>query len=876
MGKPLARPLSAMSQMSDIKAKETLLPAALLTQHPADSWKVSPILPIKPVAPKKVEEAVEQAAGNLEEEKIPSRQNDAEYGDEYGDDWEEEPEEEEAGFLPVPVLRASFMWDAPAIDSIKAAATPNNNNLTGHSEMKTEKDRQDLRRSITFTLGLIGSRANAAPPEPAAPAPKMSTEDDYEDEDFEDASQDDIPAETVGDVAARLVLQVFWSGMVQDIQLWEHLTKPANEFPCQEQVSEELQEERTEPSGGQQASEAVARAASPAEVTAQKNCNGGYCLQGLTDTRSIGSAAATGRESDYSDEPFEEQASEQLEDKPLKPAAGAPAPEVTVGAASPLEAKAELEAEAVPSEPSIRSAEEQASEQLEDKPLKPAAGAPAPEVTVGAASPLEAKAELEAEAVPSEPSIRSAEEMPSEKSKDKTQSMQEGQPTPDATARAPSSVEANWSEGGGERVGFRLKVVLAGISLTQAKPELEVEAVPSEPSIRSAEASPVDQSSDYGGYGSEDFEQDPADKHGSGGPAAVPGATAKDVSSDRSAHVSPTGKYSDYADEPFEEQLSAELQEGMPERSGGQQLQGQFLEYNSSYSCQQVPEVDVHTPSPAEAAMPSVRNDFHASSSGVVMIPMQAAPLFKYRAQEVAGLMADVFLLREQASEELEDKPLKPAAGDIRGILGFKLDNKLQAAENVLDAKAELEAEAVPSEPSIRSAEASPVSPGSDYGDEEFEEMPSEKLEDKAQKPLEGQPTPDASARAPSSAEANWSEGGGERVGFRPLFGRASDPASPVDESSDYGGYGSEDFEQDTELQASPAGSDYEDEPFEEQVSAELQEQLSEELEESPTESPGGPVAPEIMGRATSPTEEEEISEELEDVAEPSRPAAAM
>ena len=42
-----------------------------------------------------------------------------------------------------------------------------------------------------------------------------------------------------------------------------------------------------------------------------------------------------------------------------------------------------------------------------------------------------------------------------------------GQPTPDATARAPSSVEANWSEGGGERVGFRLKVVLAGISLTQ-------------------------------------------------------------------------------------------------------------------------------------------------------------------------------------------------------------------------------------------------------------------------------------------------------------------------------------------------------------------------------------------------------------------------
>ncbi|CAE7859581.1 unnamed protein product, partial [Symbiodinium microadriaticum] len=189
-----------------------------------------------------------------------------------------------------------------------------------------------------------------------------------------------------------------------------------------------------------------------------------------------------------------------------------------------------------------------------------------------------AKAELEAEAVPSEPSIRSAEaspvsrsseygdeafeEMPSEKSKDKTQSMQEGQPTPDATARAPSSVEA--------------------------KPELEVEAVPSEPSIRSAEASPplplvrssehadeaspVDQSSDYGGYGSEDFEQDPADKHGSGGPAAVPGATAKDVSSDRS--VSPTGKYSDYADEPFEEQLSAELQEGMPERSGGKDCVG--------------------------------------------------------------------------------------------------------------------------------------------------------------------------------------------------------------------------------------------------------------------------------------------------------------
>ena len=48
-----------------------------------------------------------------------------------------------------------------------------------------------------------------------------------------------------------------------------------------------------------------------------------------------------------------------------------------------------------------------------------------------------------------------------------TRSKLRGQPTPDASARAPSSAEANWSEGGGERVGFRLKVVGAGISLTQ-------------------------------------------------------------------------------------------------------------------------------------------------------------------------------------------------------------------------------------------------------------------------------------------------------------------------------------------------------------------------------------------------------------------------
>jgi len=376
---------------------------------------------------------------------------------------------------------------------------------------------------------------------------------------------------------------------------------------------------------------------------------------------------------------------------------------------------------------------------------------------------VEAKADLEAEAVPSEPSIRSAEaspvspgsdygdeafeEMQSEKLEDNAQNPLEGQPIPEATAHAASTVEA------------------------KAEPEL----VPSEPSIRSAEASPrlpierssehadeaspVQRSSDDGGYGSEDFEQDPEDKPGSGGPA-FPGSVAKDVTESSDRPASSAGKYSDYGDEPFEEQLSAELQEETLAPSGGLQ----------------VPEVVIHSPSPAEAAPTGREIDY-----------------------------SDDFV-EEQASEELEDKPFEPAAG-------APAPEVTVAASSPLEAEAELEA--VPSEPSIRSAEASPGSPGSDYGDEAFEEMHSEKLEDKAQIPLEGQPIPEATAHAPASVEADWTE-----------------------------------------------------------------EQLSEELEESPMKSPGGPLAPEAMGRAPSPTEEadgnyddafekEEISEELEDVAEP-------
>eukprot|EP00439_Symbiodinium_sp_Y106_P022694 s5940_g2.t2 len=591
----------------------------------------------------------------------------------------------------------------------------------------------------------------------------MSIEDDYEDEDFEDASQDDDPAEMVGQEG-----QATYSVTLpcQDFARYEEDEAKADssygsEDFEEEQVSEELHEEAAEPSGGRQAPEVVVRAPSPAE------------------------AAPTGRESNYSDEAFEEQASEELEDKPLNPAAGAPAPELA----------------------------EQASEELEDKPLNPAAGAPAPEVAVGASLPLEAKAEPEA--VPSEPSIRSAEaspvspgsdygdeafeEMHSEKLEDKAQNPLEGQPIPEATAHAPSTVEAVpsepsirsaeaalcwWRAGSDEMQSEKLEdnaqnplegqpipeATAHAASTVEAKAEPEL--VPSEPSIRSAEASPrlpierssehadeaspVQRSSDDGGYGSEDFEQDPEDKPGSGGPA-FPGSVAKDVTESSDRPASSAGKYSDYGDEPFEEQLSAELPETL-EPSGGLQ----------------VPEVVIHSPSPAEAAPTAREIDY-----------------------------SDDFV-EEQASEELEDKPFEPAAG-------APAPEVTVAASSPLEAEAELEA--VPSEPSIRSAEASPGSPGSDYGDEAFEEMHSEKLEDKAQIPLEGQPIPEATAHAPASVEADWTEdlGFGQKPTWRSNCRRHR---------------------------------------------LTVQEQLSEELEESPMKSPGGPLAPEAMGRAPSPTEE--------------------
>ncbi|CAE6972983.1 unnamed protein product, partial [Symbiodinium sp. KB8] len=82
---------------------------------------------------------------------------------------------------------------------------------------------------------------------------------------------------------------------------------------------------------------------------------------------------------------------------------------------------------------------------------------------------------------------------------------------------------------------------------------IEAEAVPSEPAEAPAamqasprlpleqssehadKASPADRSSDYGGCGSQDVKQEPADKYGIGSAAAAPGAVAKDVteSSDR-------------------------------------------------------------------------------------------------------------------------------------------------------------------------------------------------------------------------------------------------------------------------------------------------------------------------------------------------------
>ncbi|CAE7559341.1 unnamed protein product, partial [Symbiodinium necroappetens] len=96
---------------------------------------------------------------------------------------------------------------------------------------------------------------------------------------------------------------------------------------------------------------------------------------------------------------------------------------------------------------------------------------------------------------------------------------------PEITACVPSSLEANWAE-------------------AKAEP-IEAEAVPSEPSIPTAEASPrlplerssehadkaspVDRNSDYGVCGSEDLKQEPAEMHGSGSAAAVPGAVAKDA-----------------------------------------------------------------------------------------------------------------------------------------------------------------------------------------------------------------------------------------------------------------------------------------------------------------------------------------------------------
>ncbi|CAE7348802.1 unnamed protein product [Symbiodinium natans] len=536
--------------------------------EPSKGEEVAPAVPMKPMEPAKMEDHDEQVSGGAVLTRMPSRQNDSE----YGDDFEEEPEEEEEVARPAIVVVAAPP-PQPAKDSpgtvqaseavpawaqqAKAKTMPNNNNLAGREEVKEPaKGDKDLAQATSPAQApeegsevesnyddeqdAFEQESSEPTPAPVASSPLRSAAS-YDDEEFEEQLSEELGADPPKGPAGQ--------------QQPEAVSGASS--PAEEQISEELEdvaEPRTVPRDGSVASPAkVVDAGS--EVASNYDDEPEAFEQASSEPTPAGMAPSVAATESYDDEDFKEQVSEELAADPPKGQSGQPGRE----AASPAEAAEVTPAPMAPSEEAADSYadedfEEQPSEELAADPPKGQSGQQGREAVGVASSPAQTPKETASEVTPA-PMAPSAEGAESYADEDF-----EEQPSEELAADPPKG-----------QSGLQGREAVGGAA-APAEAASEVSPAPMAPSVEEAES-----------YADADFEEQPSEElpadppkepSGPQGREAVGGAAspAEAPSEVTPAPMVPSEEAAEsYADEDFEEQASEELVADPPKEPSGQQ-----------------------------------------------------------------------------------------------------------------------------------------------------------------------------------------------------------------------------------------------------------------------------------------------------------------